>query len=307
MKIAVCIITYQRPVGLARLLDGLNGLTFAGDSPDISCVVVDNDETASVREVCDEIRPGFRWSLQYYVEPRRGIPFARNAAIAHAGTDYDYLAFIDDDEVPDANWLDELLRVMKEYEADVVAGPVVPHFEERPPAWVIKGRFYNRYRGPTGGRLNRAFTGNIMFRRDVLEEMGAHFDERLALTGGSDSHFLRRVHGAGHKIVWADEAVATEWVPATRVGARWILQRAYRYGTTMAFIQRDLHPVCRSTLTLLFEGSVRIARGSLLLPFGVLCGRHKIVASLRLLFVGAGIFAGLGGARYDEYRRIHGT
>ncbi|MHC4696671.1 MAG: glycosyltransferase [Planctomycetota bacterium] len=178
MGIAVCVITYQRPQGLARLLEGLSRLTFGRHPPDLKCVVVDNDQAQSAREACDAVRPKFRWKLEYHVEPKRGIPFARNTAIRRAGEDADLLAFIDDDEVPEPGWLSELLRVMEECDADVVAGPVVPHFVETPPAWVIKGRFFDRRRWATGTRLDRAFTGNILFQRKVFDGMDTHFDGR---------------------------------------------------------------------------------------------------------------------------------
>lgn len=119
MQVAVCVITYKRPIGLARLLDGLNALTFAGDPPCVRCIIVENDESGTAATVCDEARAGFRWELESYTEPRRGIPFARNTAVARALETADFIAFIDDDEVPEPTWLDELLRVQREYRSDV--------------------------------------------------------------------------------------------------------------------------------------------------------------------------------------------
>ena len=40
-----------------------------------------------------------------------------------------YIAFIDNDEAPSPAWLDELLAGLAEYDAGVVAGPVLPMFE----------------------------------------------------------------------------------------------------------------------------------------------------------------------------------
>lgn len=307
MQVAVCVITYLRPKGLARLLEGLSELTFERDPPGLRCVVVDNDPAGSARAVCDRIRPGFPWKLEYYIEPRRGIPQARNAAIAHAGREIDYLAYIDDDEVPDPKWLDELLRVIQAYDADVATGPVLPFFIEEPPVWVIKGEFFKTRRRPTGQELDRAFTGNIIFRYEVLKKMAVHFDERLALTGGSDLHFLRCVHRAGFKIVWADEAVATEWIPASRVGVKRIIRRGYRVGTSIAFARRDLHSLPVSTITLLILGGYRIVKSLLLLPIGLVWGRHKVVVLLRQIGVGVGMLAGSTGRLYHEYERTHGA
>ena len=307
MKVAVCVITYQRPQGLRRLLDGLNRITFAGAPPDVRCIVVDNDEAGSARAVCDEVRRDFRWTLEYYVEPRRGIPQARNAAIAQAGTSADFVAFIDDDEVPDPAWLGELLRVQHEHDADVVTGPSVPHFLEKPPRWVVKGGFFAPPERPTGQRLDRSATGNVLIRSGVLRAMDSHFDERMAMTGGSDIRFFRRVHRAGFTIVWTNEAVAREWIPISRMKTGWILQRAFRYGANTAAIERELRSPLGATLVLLALGCYKLAKGLFfLLPMTCLRGRAGAVFYAWLIWAGAGVLAGLVGHRYEEYRRIHG-
>lgn len=308
MRIAICVVTYKRPDGLKRLLQGLSALHFEDPSPEVRVVVVDNDaDIQAARAVCDEARASFRWELEYHLEPRRGIPFARNKAIACAKDAVDFIAFIDDDEVPEPNWLDELIRVQREHDADVVTGPVVSHFTSDVPPWIIKGRFFERRRGSTGTRMDRAFTGNILFRTALFDGMDPWFDGRLAFAGGSDVHFLRRVHRAGYGIVWADDAVAREWVPASRVNAGWIVRRAFRIGTSTAFVEFDLRPAVVAAALVLAIGCYRIASGALLLPIGLVLGRHFLVRQVRYVAYGAGLLAGLTGRRYEEYRQTHGS
>ena len=50
MLVALCCITFRRPEGLGRLLDGLNQLTVhKNPEPEICVVVVDNDGAAPMR------------------------------------------------------------------------------------------------------------------------------------------------------------------------------------------------------------------------------------------------------------------
>ncbi len=242
MRIAVCIITYRRPEGLRRALRALAAQSFDGPPPALRVIVVDNDETGSARPVCDEARAELPWPLEYAIEPRRGIPFARNRCVEVARPAADWVGFIDDDEEPSPGWLTELVRVQAAHHADVVTGPVVPRFAGEVPAWAVRGRLFQRPRFATGTRRNRAFTNNVLFRAEVFDRVRPHFDERMTMTGGSDALFSRRVHRAGFRIVWADRAEVLEAVPASRMTAAWICQRAYRTGTTNAFIHRELRP-----------------------------------------------------------------
>ncbi len=219
MLLAICVATYQRPEGLKRLLVGLNQLTFSYiEHPNIEVIVVDNDVNSSVEELCKNFQPNFKWQLKYVTESQRGISYARNKCVASASPNADFVAFIDDDEVPEPNWLEELLSVQQMYDADVVGGPVLPRFlTDDVPQWVIKGKFFEQQRYPTGYLLKFTSSGNVLIRSQVLKRMTKIFDERFALTGGEDTHFFMRVYRAGYKLVWADEAIVYEYIPKITV------------------------------------------------------------------------------------------
>jgi succinoglycan biosynthesis protein ExoM len=72
--------------------------------------------------------------VRYVQEPRRGISYARNTCLDHVARDAEFFAMIDDDEVPELDWLEQLLCAQARAGADVVRGPVVPDFPEGAPA-----------------------------------------------------------------------------------------------------------------------------------------------------------------------------
>jgi succinoglycan biosynthesis protein ExoM len=82
-RVSVCVATCGRPIGLAKLLGALEVLEIPPGTT-LQIVVVDNDSSESARAVCDEAAARHAYSLRYVVEKRRGIPFARNAALAVA-------------------------------------------------------------------------------------------------------------------------------------------------------------------------------------------------------------------------------
>lgn len=312
MRVAACIVTYRRPGGLERALEGLARLRFESvERPDLRAIVVDNDPGGSAAAVCERLAPGLELPLVYEAEPRRGISQARNRAVACAAAlGAGFLAFLDDDEVPEPSWLDEMLRVQREYAADVVGGPVLPHFPEPVPAWVVRGRFFEqpfeRPRYPTGTPLKLTAAGNVLVRTKMFEEMGERFDEELGLTGGEDTLFFARACEAGYRLVWADEAVVHEWTPPSRANAGWLLRRAYRLGNTRSLYERRAGsgPVVRAVR--IAKGCGRLVQGLLVLTPAALIspfvGRQAVMKSLVLVCRGAGMLAGVFGVRHEEYR-----
>ncbi|MBA2712274.1 MAG: glycosyltransferase family 2 protein [Rubrobacteraceae bacterium] len=314
MRVAVCIITYRRPEGLTRLLEGLDGLTFRDEAtePGVEIFVVDNDPAGSARALFEREKPGLRWPAEYDVEPSRGIPYARNRSISLATRKgADFVAFVDDDEVPRPSWMEELLRVQRSCDADVVYGAVVPRFEDDVPSWVVEGGFFEhtfvRAGYEMGHPLELADTNNVLVRSNVFGKMGKHFDERFAHTGGSDTHFFMRVFRAGYRIAWAPDAVVDDQIPASRANARWILQRAYRLGNTRSLCELDLRTAPAGWVAPAVKGVGRIVQGTLLLPVSLVSGRRSLVGAAGKICYGAGRLAGVFGVRYEEYRRAHGA
>ena len=307
MRVAVCVVTYRRPEGLRRLLESLAAQTFRDDPPELEIVVVDNEADGTSAAVCDLSRADSKWPIRHDVESRRGIPFARNKAVGCVVDTADFVAFIDDDEVAEPDWLDQLLRVQRLHQADVVTGPVLSHFPDGLPEWLTGSVAFRVDQFATGHLVDKAYTNNVLVRVGVFGAMDTVFDERMAMTGGSDTHFFRRVVRAGFKIVWANEAVVTEWIPRSRARLRWVLQRAYRVGNSAGLIEADLNTTLRSRLRFLMGVAVRMAEGLVLLPLSALAGRRLLVRALRRIFQSAGMLTGLTGKGYEEYRQTHGA
>lgn len=307
MRVAVCACTYRRPNGLQRLLDGLNRLEFSGLAPDVRVVIVDNDTSAAGREVCETMRPSFRWRLDCAVEPRRGITYARNRSVALAGEDIDFIAFIDDDEVPHPVWLDQLLQVQSRFSADVVAGAVISRFATQPPPWIVECHRQLNPRYEDGPCPGLPATNNVLIRAGLLRDMVGPFDHRFALTGGEDTHLFRLLQEAGVSCVWARDALVDEWLPPSRATVRWLLRRAYRIGITNSRIELMLSTWRFRRLKRLQVAALALLRGTLLFVPGALRGRAGVLDSSRRICGGLGLLAGTFGMRIEEYRTTDGA
>lgn len=295
--VSICIATYQRPTGLKRLLLGLNQLTFdAVALPTIELVVIDNDAAGSARSLCEELRSQLRWTLKYEIEPQPGVTYARNRSLAIATEQAQFVAIIDDDEVPSPQWLDELLHVQAQFDAEVVTGPVYPHFEDcQTPAWIKKGQFFEPGSYETGHLLQVAFTNNVLIRKDCLQGMNPVFDHRFAVRGAEDSHLFMRLARNRCKIVWAKTAAVVEWVPASRTNLTWLVKRNFWGWSSYSLFEKEIFASSTGQLLRSVKGLGLIAAGLASLPFALLGGRIALVKSILSVCRGAGTFAGLIG------------
>jgi succinoglycan biosynthesis protein ExoM len=305
LRIVVCTVTFRRPRSLAWSLDAI-GRFEVPPGVELRALVVDNDEGRTAREVVAGRVVGGH-GVTYVVEERRGIPHARNRAVACAG-DVDLLAFVDDDEAPEPTWLDAALDTWRATHAEVVVGPSIPAYDERAPAWVVDGGFFDRQRFVTGTSIspNFARTSGVLIVRHALPPQPV-FDERFPLSGGSDFHLFQKITDDGGRLVWCDEARVVERVPPSRTTARWLVMRRYRIGNTRSLrtmpsgatgLPRRLRRIGRGLL------DAAIGVGELVASVGQ--GRGARVRALQDVAYGMGLVTGAVGIPYREYRVVHG-
>lgn len=304
IQIAICIITYQRNKGLSDLLEGIHTMNVAPDV-NLSLIIIDNDVKGSAETVFQEYQKKSRFKLQYVIEKNTGIPFARNTALKLTLNRFEYIAFIDDDEIPSEEWLKELLRAQANYQADAVMGPSLPLFAPDTPSWIIRGKFFEKRQFIEGQLLTSGSTCNVLIRTSAIRFYGLKFDESMAMTGGTDAVFFHLLNKKGGKIVWADSAVVYEQIPSSRANDKWLLKRAYRFGNTLALKDLKTDPSVLKIFERLFKGVGYILSGILKLIVTFPLGKEYIIKSLQSIVRGVGNIMGLLNIRYNEYKTIH--
>ena len=304
MILSVCLITYKRPQGLRRVLEGLNALKFNSlAQPEIEVIVVDNDNNGLAARICAEIRPSFNWVLKDGVETQRGITYARNKSVSLASSESDFIAILDDDEIPEPSWLENLVLAQQEYGADIVTGPVVPYFSETgTPDWIVKGQFFVPPRFATGEEREVAFTNNVLVKSEIFRQLDPVFDNRFAISGGSDAFLFLTLSKAGYKIVWADNAIVSDGIPSSRTNLKWILFRGYRTWGNYSAYEKELYPAIFTQAIRMLKGFALIVLGLVKLLPSLLLGKASLVKSLLTISRGMGTLGGLLGFHYQEYK-----
>jgi succinoglycan biosynthesis protein ExoM len=296
-SVVICIPTYKRPKSLARLLEAIAALE---TDAAIRVLVADNDaEGHAGFDLCNSIA-SYRWPLTAVIAHKRGIAQVRNTLIENAlKTDARFIAMIDDDEWPQADWIAQFLKIAHQTRADVLQGSILFGHGDAADG-------HGDIRRPTGPIAMLQGAGNLLMTRAVLQETSAPwFDPQFALSGGEDQDFFVRLQRAGKRFAWSDEARAHGEVPDTRATLGWLLRRAYSVGNSdMRVLLKHRPGVPRLAAELL-----KILASLLLSPFAAAIlapSPNRKARALQKLFRAAGKLSAMCGRRYNEYAVVHG-
>ncbi len=240
-KLSVCIPTYKRPEMLEHLLDRL--LECNIDNSLISSVVViivDNDPERSAEIVPPRFtgtNVNHTFEIRYFSYPVKGLSNVRNELIKRViEENADYMLFMDDDEYPHPDWLNEMLKTLINNNADMVRGPVVPVFEEGIPASI---RFwFKRKDYRNNEKIKKLATGNLIIKTETLKKLKVRFDERFNFTGSEDAYFGMQMHEKGASLYWTNRAMVYEFVPRDRTKLSWLMKRKHRGATNFVYKMR---------------------------------------------------------------------
>ena len=313
LRLCVTAITRERPVMLRELLESWAACK-TPPGVDLSFVVVENGP----RPDCRDIVAGTGPKADYLLEPRIGIPVARNRAVDHAlSIGADLVVFVDDDERVAPDWLVELVAEYRRSGALLVGGPVEAQAPAAPLSrWrraILTGvqqRFRHKAavarRQNLAGRADRItiVTNNWLAHRDLFALHGLRFDERNPLSGGSDAAFNREVTRRGLMKSWADRALVYETMPPERLTFAYQFRRA-RDQSLASFARKRRVGGCAicGIVAMLAYRLLAVAASAVAVPFR---GGPGIVACARAAGWSAGRILGLFGSRSRLYAQVTG-
>lgn len=226
--VSVVIPTFRRPASLARALESVfSQRGVAAGWFDV--VVVDNDPERSACPVVEEARTRSSCELIYLSAPEPGVSNARNLGVAQSRGAF--IAFLDDDEEAEAEWLCRLAAVQARFVADVVFGPVEAEVPAAAPHAAYLKAFFSR-RGPeASGPLQGYFgCGNSFLRREALPHPTAPFSAARNRIGGEDDLLFSTMQAAGARFAWAADAAVREHPEPSRLTLAYTLKRAFAFG-----------------------------------------------------------------------------
>jgi glucosyl-dolichyl phosphate glucuronosyltransferase len=239
--ISVVICTYNRAQSLVQTLEALNGQAVA-ENAEVEIVVVNNNSRDNTAEAVEIAAKKSRWPLVYLFEKQQGLSYARNTGIKNAKGDV--LAFIDDDVIPEKDWLEGLRRCFAETNADVVAGRIEMLWKCEKPEWFsneITGPIISQNLGPERKKWTNQkqpmIGANMAFKKQLFERFGG-FREDLGrkgnlLIGGEDREIFDRLWNGGCSIYYEPAAMIWHKVEEDRLSQDYFRRWFYDIGRTL--------------------------------------------------------------------------
>jgi len=235
MRVSVVVCTYTLDMydHVRDAADGVVGQTYE----DVELVLIsDGDETVYDAMCADygdreDVRIGCN-------DENRGLSYSRNHGIELATGDV--VAFLDDDAVPEPDWVEELVGGYERHDALAVGGKMTPLWVDGKPKFLPEEFYWlvgvtHRGYAEEESEVRNTFGSNISFRRDVVTELGG-FDESLGRNGeaqgqGEETEIAARMAAEYGESVWyVPDAEVGHKVFDYRTDRRWLVERAFWQG-----------------------------------------------------------------------------
>ena len=302
--IHVClgIPTFCRNDSLRELLYALERLAPSAPGVSVDVVVFDNDPQRGAEDVVSMNRTTCSLPVRYRHVSPPGLSNVRNAALKFAEQHADLLVMIDDDEIPEPQWLNELLHIRAATGAAVVVGPVRATLPDNSPSWLRAFRESEYPIQRDGAALSDGWSSNFLLDLGLVAAMGLRFDSAMNLTGGEDQLYFRQILARGGVIRYAANATVWESLPASRRSLLSILKRSFRRGGSLTMCDQRMKGSVGSMALRLAKGGALVALGlAAVVPTWVTRGTSAAVMSLCEIARGLGMLAALIGWRSEAY------
>ena len=269
MKVSVIICTYSPKMlyHLCECIDSLINQTYK--ELEIICIV-DGDKTyyENIREKLFKYHNYYNNIKLYLNNKNIGLLESRNKGAKLASGDI--IVFIDDDAIAKRNWIEELVRIYKQYGAIAVGGKIEPLWLVKKPKWLPEEFYWMigvTYLGfpEKITEVRNTFGSNLSFKREIFLELGG-FNSKMGgikgkrmLQGGETELCERMRKKYGRGVIYNPNAIVYHKIFKNRVKIKFLIKRAFWQGYSKAVMERlvqDISEEKRYLIYLLTDRSV---------------------------------------------------
>lgn len=264
MKLTIAICAHNAEHRIAGPMKALAAQTLPSEQH-WEVLLIDNGSNDRTSEVARSLNAKLQLPLRIVHEPQLGLTYARTRAAKEATGKW--LAFCDDDNLPAADWLENVLAFADSHPGTGIFGGRVVAVVERPELRpeTFADELFDLLgccdRGPETFRLEAGFPpgAGMVMRRDLLlticNEIGIHSVGRqgAALTGCEDAEIGIMARTLGWELWYCGNQNIEHLMPPHRVRFEYrdaLSIQAIRSAAWLQVLQREQPPRSRTSLRL---------------------------------------------------------
>lgn len=236
IRISVIIRTYKRRDMLIQCINELlKQIVF---SEHCEVIVVNNTPLDFVEKYIKEILDGRNIPIKYYTVSIQSASKTANKGILESKGDI--IAFIDDDVIPEKDWLYQVEKSFEREEVKIVGGKVLLYREKILPEWVDEPMKRMLGKIDMGGSFRKMkrkefpVLMNFAIRREVFDQVGL-FPEKLGYQenkplAGEENAFVIAARRKGYEVYYNPDMIVYHRVQMERIKRMFFIKRKYWEG-----------------------------------------------------------------------------
>ncbi|MFT5240219.1 MAG: glycosyltransferase involved in cell wall biosynthesis [Candidatus Promineifilaceae bacterium] len=259
MRASIAICTHNGESRLPLVLDALMKQT--APTPTWEVLVIDNASIDATNAVCERYAAQ-GLPLRYIFEKRPGLSYARECAAQNSVTPI--TCFLDDDNIPDANFVEQVITIFDQYPKMGVAGSLVRPRWQSPPSELTlavadfalaicdKGPEPVQLIGNAEGVVGAGMCARTSVLKAAMADLMDNGDTKVLdrvgrdLIGGGDTAICILARRAGHEI-WYQPTLQIEHVmPDIRTHVDYLMQLYAGIGRGQAALRELMDPRART-------------------------------------------------------------
>lgn len=279
IDVSVIICTRNRKAYLAKAINSLLSQTVP--CADFEIIVVDNASSDGTDHFVKEYYGDYK-NILYVHEPKIGLSRARNTGSKMARGKY--LAYLDDDAVASARWIECISAVFENIypEPACIGGDIDLIWEIQRPAWLSddlttylgNNKLTNTPRFLHEGEY--VFGGNMVLAKNKIQHIVELFDENLGRNGNNlmsneEISLQDLLREEGKNIYYAPDILVLHHARKECLTRMWFMKRMYYQGLSSAVNNR----MSCITREVAFIAVVRFVIETMVLAYLVFVTKHK--------------------------------
>jgi glycosyltransferase involved in cell wall biosynthesis len=247
LQASVVICAYNRAQLLSLCIESINALNFPKENYEV--LIIDNNSTDNTADICKAAITKFSLlTIRYFHEPNQGVAYSRTRGAKEAKGNI--IAYIDDDCLADANWLNEIVNFYNSHEECMSSGGrIIPEYRVPVADWFGKYFWglvgnYDLSRSVFQMKGVRYPSGaNMHFRKTAFEKYG-YFDSDLGRSGKSlmageeKAMYLKLIH-ANEKVFYLPQVIVYHHVEANKFDKEYVKRHSMGIGASERLMNKN--------------------------------------------------------------------